>query len=150
MEYKKEGKIGDYLYMNNIGNVGVVTDIKDGKIFTLDAEGKKHQYSVNNKKIIGYSDNVATLPVIASEAEEKENNTKIELTDTSEAKIEAFTGFVNTNKPLLNIREGAGENFKIIGKLRKGDKVNLLPSVNGWYELADQNGYVSDKFIAIG
>lgn len=63
MEYKKEGKIGDYLYMadkdGGTFNAGIVIDIKDGKIITKDADGKKHQYSVNNKKIIGFVDGPA-------------------------------------------------------------------------------------------
>lgn len=160
MEYKKEGNIGDILVMDGIGEAGVVSDFKDGKVITLDADGKKHQYSVNNKKIIGYKEAVKDKPssmadiapkspVIAPVSSDKKINEE-ELTTNPETKLEAFTGIVNTNKPYLNIREGAGFSYKVIGKLSRGSKNTFIFDSDGWYRLADRDGYVSASFIKIG
>ncbi|MGL5329500.1 MAG: SH3 domain-containing protein [Peptostreptococcaceae bacterium] len=48
------------------------------------------------------------------------------------------TGVVNTSA--LNVRSGAGTNHSIIGKLYKGDKVDILESSGGWYKIKLSNG----------
>jgi hypothetical protein len=59
-----------------------------------------------------------------------------------------FIGTVNTEKLPLRVRSGAGLNFPVLRLLAKGTKIKLnADAVNGWYKLADGNGYVSSKFI---
>jgi N-acetylmuramoyl-L-alanine amidase len=49
----------------------------------------------------------------------------------------------------LNVRDGAGANYKVIGKLKKGDKVKISKKVGNWYDIyfGDHGGYVSADFI---
>lgn len=159
--YKKDGKIGDVLFMENkdgkITDAGIVTDFKDGKIITKDADGKKHQYSGDNKKIVGFlgeekadepasiADTAPKKPVIASESSSKEINEKV-TTESLEAIPEVFTGIVNTQKALLNIRADADKKSKIIGTLRKGEQIKLTGE-GGWYKLSDRDGFVDASFI---
>ena len=57
------------------------------------------------------------------------------------------TGSVSASK--LNIREGAGGNFKKVAKaLPKGTKVNILEENGDWYKVNVQiEGWVSKKHI---
>ncbi|MGL5693738.1 MAG: SH3 domain-containing protein [Peptostreptococcaceae bacterium] len=58
------------------------------------------------------------------------------------------TGIVNTSA--LNVRSGAGTNHSIIGKLYKGDKIDLLDSSSGWYKVKLSNGktgWASSQYI---
>ena len=60
-------------------------------------------------------------------------------------------GTVNTSA--LNVRQGAGTKYSIIGKLYKGDIVNILSSSNGWYKIELSNGstgWVSSQYITLG
>lgn len=62
---------------------------------------------------------------------------------------QTFVGTVNTISLPLRVRKGAGTNYPVLALLPKGSKVRLItPAVNGWYKLADGNGYVSSQFIA--
>ncbi|WP_369819228.1 SH3 domain-containing protein [Thermoanaerobacter sp. YS13] len=50
----------------------------------------------------------------------------------------------------LNVREGAGLGYKVIGVLPAGKVVTLLEEVNGWYKI-DYNGktgYIYSKYVA--
>jgi len=52
---------------------------------------------------------------------------------------------------VLNVREGQGTNFKIICKLKKGDKINLISKEDNWAKISIDNekvGYVSSKYIS--
>lgn len=157
MEYKKEGNIGDILVMDGIGEAGVVSDLKDGKVITLDSDGKKHQYSVNNKKIIGYKEAVKDKPSSMADiapkspasSEEKINEEK--LTTNPETELEIFTGIVNTIKYSLNVRAGAGKQYRVVNTLPKGSKIELYTEkVDGWYKLTDGSGYVDANLIRGG
>ena len=71
--------------------------------------------------------------------------------DTNHSANSQNNGTVNTSA--LNIRQGAGTNYSIIGKLYKGDVVNILSSSNGWYKIELSNGstgWVSSQYITLG
>ena len=64
---------------------------------------------------------------------------------------DTFTGIVNTIKDPLNVRSGAGMQYKIVKRLAKGSKVLLYKKkINGWYQLADGSGYVAGNLIRGG
>ncbi|WP_369899474.1 SH3 domain-containing protein [Bacillus manliponensis] len=50
----------------------------------------------------------------------------------------------------LNVRSGAGTNYRIMGALPKGTKVQVLSEQNGWSEINynGKKGYVSSKFLS--
>lgn len=63
-------------------------------------------------------------------------------------KSETFIGIVNTVKLPLNVRAGAGMNYRVVKILARGARVELItPAVNGFYKLADGSGYVSANYI---
>ncbi len=52
----------------------------------------------------------------------------------------------------LNVRSGASTSYGIIGKLNKGDKVTILDTSNGWYNVRLANnveGWVSSSYITL-
>lgn len=56
-------------------------------------------------------------------------------------------GTVKTNG--LNVREGAGTNFKSIMKLNSGNKVSIISEEGDWYkvEVNGKEGYVNKKYV---
>lgn len=51
----------------------------------------------------------------------------------------------------LNVRSGAGTQYKVIGVLRAGQSVDIVGESNGWYQI-DYNGktgYVYGKYVAV-
>lgn len=61
------------------------------------------------------------------------------------------TGTVVTNGGRLNLRTGAGLDYKIIGKLRPGDEVTVIGSEGDWYEVIvpEKKGYVHSDYLEI-
>ncbi|MBU3160665.1 SH3 domain-containing protein [Clostridium frigoris] len=57
------------------------------------------------------------------------------------------TGIVTAN--VLNVRSGAGAGYKVIGQLKKGDKVKIDKKVNNFYSIyfGIHGGYVSVDYI---
>ena len=58
------------------------------------------------------------------------------------------TKIVNTSS--LNVRNGAGTNYKKIGSLSKGTKVNVISESKGWSKINYNKGtgYVSSKYLS--
>ncbi|CAM4406416.1 peptidase M23 [Bacillus manliponensis] len=50
----------------------------------------------------------------------------------------------------LNVRSGAGTNYRVMGALPKGTKVQVLSEQNGWSEINynGKKGYISSKFLS--
>ncbi|WP_309137274.1 SH3 domain-containing protein [Romboutsia lituseburensis] len=42
----------------------------------------------------------------------------------------------------LNVRNGYGTSYSVIGSLSKGSKVEIVESKDGWYKIKYGNGYV--------
>lgn len=58
------------------------------------------------------------------------------------------TGRVTAN--ILNVRSGASTSYSIVGKLNKGEEVEILESSNGWYKIEYDNnktGWSCDDYI---
>ncbi|MBC8630926.1 N-acetylmuramoyl-L-alanine amidase [[Eubacterium] tenue] len=60
------------------------------------------------------------------------------------------TGVVTTDG--LNVRSGYGTGYPSIGKLSKGEKVEIVETKDGWHKIKYKGsyGYVSGKYIQIG
>ncbi|AMA74111.1 MULTISPECIES: SH3 domain-containing protein [Aneurinibacillus] len=69
----------------------------------------------------------------------------------AEAATTQKVGVVVNVKTGLNIRAGAGTNYKIIGVLKNGTAVSVLSKVNGWYQIKykDITGYVLGSYIKL-
>lgn len=76
------------------------------------------------------------------------NNGNSGNSNTDKPSTESKLGEVTTNG--LNVRNGRGTSYSVVGKLNKGDKVELLDKVNGWYKIkynGSKSGYVSATYI---
>lgn len=59
-------------------------------------------------------------------------------------------GITNIKTGTLNVREGEGETFKVLTKLKKGEEVEILQSSGDWYKVKlpdGRVGYVSARYI---
>ena len=91
---------------------------------------------------------VSSQYITLSDSSSDSGNTPSDSEDSTEINKK---GTVNTSA--LNVRQGAGTNYSIIGKLYKGDVVNILSSSNGWYKIELSNGstgWVSSQYITLG
>lgn len=85
----------------------------------------------------------------------KENKIPEEVADkpsAPEKEKEPTKGIVAIKAGNLNVREGSGETFKVITKLKKGEEIEILESSNGWYKVklpTGQTGYVATRFIKL-
>ncbi len=64
----------------------------------------------------------------------------------------SLLGIVETKETRLNIRRGAGREYKVIGKAQKGGKLTILSKEGEWYHVQLQRGtkgYVHGDFIRI-
>ena len=68
--------------------------------------------------------------------------------------VEAYASDATTTAKLgtttasyLNIREGAGTNYKCVGGLWKGTSVNILEEKNGWYRIS--SGWIAGNYVAL-
>lgn len=59
------------------------------------------------------------------------------------------TGIVNTSSSNLNVRNGPGKTYSVIGSLGKGTQVTILGDEGDWYKIqyGSGEGYVSKQYI---
>jgi uncharacterized protein YgiM (DUF1202 family) len=58
--------------------------------------------------------------------------------------------YKQVNVETLNIREGAGKQFNVIGKVNKGDKLISMSESDGWTQIETETGltgYVSIRIF---
>lgn len=68
---------------------------------------------------------------------------------TSNTYADANVGEVTANA--LNIRSGPSTSYNVVGGLTKGDKVDILSSQSGWYNIkfGSKTGWVSGSYISL-
>lgn len=93
---------------------------------------------------------MAAMPAMASDESTSKSNVGTAQTVQATAQAERI-GTVTTQGSRLNLREGSGMNYKIIGKLDNGTTVTVLGEENGWYKVSvnGQTGYVSGKYLTV-
>lgn len=52
-----------------------------------------------------------------------------------------------TTASTLNIRSGAGTDYNVVGKLKKGSIITIVEEKNGWGKLDDNKGWVSLQYV---
>jgi hypothetical protein len=52
------------------------------------------------------------------------------------------TGMVRVSQDRVNLRDGAGADFQVVGKAQLGDTLNLLAESGGWYRVRTSRGVV--------
>lgn len=65
-------------------------------------------------------------------------------------KPSAVTGEYYVTVPALNVRSGEGTNYKVMGALSKGQKVQVLSDNHGWSKINynGQTGYVGSSYLS--
>ena len=109
---------------------------------------------IKNKSLL-YSVAIANILAIGgiNEDEIKVNAIENETSDSDLNLINRNTeikyGIVTASK--LNVRNGAGTNYSIIGSISKDKQVKILADENGWYKIdyGETYGYVSSNYITI-
>ena len=93
---------------------------------------------------------MAAMPAMASDESASKSSVGTAQSVQTTAQAERI-GTVTTQGSRLNLREGSGINYKIIGKLDNGTTVTVLGEENGWYKITvnGQTGYVSGKYLTI-
>ena len=107
---------------------------KNTKVEVISYEGEWAKIKYNNK--VGYSSK-SYLSEISSSSNSSNTTT-------------AKTGTVTTD--VLNVRSGAGTKYSKIGTLKKGAKVTILSSSNGWHKIqytSSKIGWVSADYIKV-
>jgi uncharacterized protein YgiM (DUF1202 family) len=51
----------------------------------------------------------------------------------------------------LNVRSGAGTQYKVVGSLKNGTKVEVLDKSGSWYRIkyGSMTGYVSGQYLIV-
>ena len=109
---------------------------KNTKVEVISYEGKWAKIKYNNK--VGYSSK-SYLSEISSSSSTSSGT-------TTTTKIGTVTA------DALNVRSGAGTKYSKIGTLKKGAKVTILSSSNGWYKIqytSSKTGWVSGSYIKV-
>ncbi|MBC5995869.1 peptidoglycan endopeptidase [Romboutsia ilealis] len=78
------------------------------------------------------------------------SNTSNNTSSSNQSNVSNKIGTVNTSS--LNVRKGAGTNYSTVGSLKSGQKVGILSTSNGWYNVvlpSGSKGWVSSKYIKV-
>lgn len=77
----------------------------------------------------------------------KSKLTDIPVPVTNEVKVK----YGSVTATTLNIRDGAGTNYKIIGTVKKGEKIKILKESGEWYkiEFKNQEAWVSKAYVKL-
>lgn len=67
--------------------------------------------------------------------------------DTAIAELDSTGNKAKVTATLLNVRSGAGTNYKIISQIRQGTICEIQQESNGWYKLVSPDGWVSADYI---
>jgi len=130
---------GDYFYRDNLNST-----VKDLPVWVANYGG-----NIMAKKYIGlqYSEKGVVNGIIGH-VDLDTFNDGILLTPKVVPKSTLKIGTVTATT--LNVRADAGTGFKVIGQLKKGDKVTIAKAIGpNWYSIyfGDHGGYVSSEYI---
>ena len=100
--------------------------------------------------------NAGVLPVTtAALSEDMQEDTTVALSEQSQEDI-TICGYTNLGvadvESNLNIREGAGEDQKLVGKLPRNAGCEILETVGEWYKITsgEVTGYVKAEYVLTG
>ena len=139
---KKEAAIytGDYFYRDNLD-----TTVKDLPVWIAN-----YGTNILAKKYIGlqYTEKGCINGIIGN-VDLATFNDGILLTPNLAPKVATSLTMGTVIADILNIRESAVVGSKVLGQLKKGDKVKIAKEVGTWYSIyfGDHGGYVSAEFI---
>ena len=69
--------------------------------------------------------------------------------NTGNVTTSSYTRYVSTNSKNLNVRSGAGTNYRVVGSLRKGTAVTVAESNGSWSRITSPvSGWVSSSYLS--
>lgn len=135
---------GDTIYFNE-GNFSVRGNY-DGNIKTISKEAIKDRGNLYLKGYIYVGEGSASS---SSSSSESDNSSEDTSQSTGNGTYESGVVNISNSSSVLNIRNGAGTSFSILGYLKKGDSVQIAGTVGDWYKikLDSSYGYVKSDYI---
>lgn len=106
--------------------------------FFIDSKDKNIGDTASEQKAIGVAYAKAILEYLGVEDKPKTTKPKAQ---ASTVKDESFKVKVTTD--ILNVRAGAGVNFNITTKVKKGDVYTIVDTKNGWGKLKSGKGWIN-------
>lgn len=106
--------------------------------FFIDTKDKNIGDTASEQKAIGVAYAKAILDYLGVKAKAQTTKPK---TQTSTVKDESFKVKVTAN--ILNVRDGAGTNYKINTKVKKGEVYTIVDTKYGWGKLKSGAGWIS-------
>ena len=106
--------------------------------FFIDSKDKNIGDTASEQKAIGVAYAKAILEYLGVEDKPKTTKPKAQ---ASTVKDESFKVKVTTD--ILNVRAGAGVNFNITTKVKKGDVYTIVETKNGWGKLKSGSGWIN-------
>jgi SH3-like domain-containing protein len=153
-------KVGDQIFFrngNSTGHTGLVYKVDNIYVYTIEGNTSsasgvvanggcvaKKKYTRMSSYIYGYG-----RPNYGVQKETKPTSKKKTTASKKTSKeFKSFTGYVIATE--LNVRQGAGTNYEIVGTLKKNKSVNVVGEKGGWYKIKYNNAtaYVSKKYIS--
>ncbi|MFL0196665.1 SH3 domain-containing protein [Clostridium sp. WILCCON 0269] len=138
---------GDTIYFNE-GNFSVRGSY-DGNVKTISKEAIKNRGNLYLKGYIYVGEGTTSSGSTQNNSSSTSTNT---YQPVSSGSYESGMVNISNTSSVLNIRNGAGTSFSILGYLKKGDTVQVVGTVGNWYKikLNSSYGYVSSDYISMG
>lgn len=140
---------GDTIYFNE-GNFSVRGSY-DGNIKTISKEAIKNRGNLYLKGYI-YVGEGATQASSGSNSNGSSSSSTDTYQPVSNGTYQNGVVNISNSSSVLNIRNGAGTSFSILGYLKKGETVQIVGTIGDWYKikLNSSYGYVSSNYISSG
>ena len=124
-------------------------DVDDGDLGSLEeAAAKLTSETPDQKKADTKKKNTKKTKKAETKKTETASETEVKV-DTS---MKGALGFAVCENEYVNVRNGAGVDYEVLGKLTNHDSVTILAKVEDWYLILSGNlsGFVKDDYIAVG
>lgn len=104
-------------------------------------------YEISFKGSKGYASKEYIQKVTSNSGQNNSNNN----TNNSSTTTTSKKGKVVNIHTTLNIRQGAGSNYTVIGHLSNGESIDIVGESGNWYKISHNgtNGYVSKDYVEI-
>lgn len=135
---------GDTVYLNE-GNFNIRRNY-DGSVKQLSKSEMKNRGNVFLKGYIYLDSGRASVS-----ASSKASSQTSSQTQSSETNVKVGTVNLSSSSS-LNIRNGAGTSFGVVGNLSNSQSVQIVGTVGNWYKIRSNSsyGYVSADYIKVG
>ncbi|WP_455538462.1 GH25 family lysozyme [Terrisporobacter sp.] len=130
-----------FIIQINGEEINVAQNLSTSKSISINSDEEVNPHAIN-KYNMGNKDSFSSLPKSA-----RNNPTTFNPLRNSYA---IGSGKVS-NTDTLNIRSGPATSYKIIGKLNKGDSVEILEKSRNWYKISYNNeyGYIYYSYVTL-